>query len=163
MRVTLLEAERIAWGASGRNAGFVVPNFAKVDPEAVVARLGPDRGAALNRFAAESADLVFDLIRRHAIACDACQSGWIQPAHSAEALARSQSRARQWQALGITPQSILREIRLARSYRRSCCCEKVKQRLCQKLARASLRGRAETAKMTRFPNTCVRLPMAGTP
>ncbi|MFZ1338651.1 MAG: FAD-dependent oxidoreductase [Paracoccaceae bacterium] len=100
LRVTLLEAERIAWGASGRNAGFVVPNFAKVDPEAVVARLGPDRGAALNRFAAESADLVFDLIRRHAIACDACQSGWIQPAHSAEALARSQSRARQWQALG---------------------------------------------------------------
>lgn len=99
-RVTVLEAHRIAWGASGRNAGFVVPNFAKVDPDAVIARLGPERGAALNRFAAESADLVFDLIRRHAIGCDALQSGWIQPAHSDAALARTASRARQWQALG---------------------------------------------------------------
>lgn len=99
LRTVLVEGSRIAWGASGRNAGFVVPNFAKVDPDAVLARLGPDRGAALNRFAADSADLVFDLIRRHAIACDARQSGWIQPAHSAEALTRTQSRARQWQAL----------------------------------------------------------------
>lgn len=99
LSVVLLEAERIGWGASGRNAGFVVPNFAKVDPEAVLARLGPDRGAALNRFAAESADLVFALIRRHEIACDARQSGWIQPAHSAAALARTADRVRQWQAL----------------------------------------------------------------
>ena len=99
LRVVLVEAERIAWGATGRNAGFVVPNFAKVDPDAVVAKLGPARGAALNRFAAESADLVFGLIRRHGIACDAQQSGWIQPAHSDEAFARVQSRAGQWQAL----------------------------------------------------------------
>lgn len=99
-RVTVLEAERIAWGASGRNAGFVVPNFAKVDPEAVLARLGPEKGAALNRFAAESADLVFDLIRRLGIDCAASQSGWIQPAHSEAALARTQARARQWRALG---------------------------------------------------------------
>lgn len=100
LRVTLLEANRVAWGASGRNAGFVVPNFAKVDPRAVLARLGEDRGTALNRFVAESADLVFDLIRRHAIDCDAHQSGWIQPAHSDAALARTDDRVRQWQALG---------------------------------------------------------------
>ena len=68
-RVVLVEAARIAWGASGRNAGFVVPNFAKVDPQTVLARLGPMRGAALNRFAGQSADLVFDLI----------QLTWISP------------------------------------------------------------------------------------
>ncbi|MDT8857406.1 FAD-binding oxidoreductase [Paracoccaceae bacterium Fryx2] len=100
LRVVLVEAQRVAWGATGRNAGFVVPNFAKVDPEAVVARLGPDRGARLNAFAAGSADLVFGLVARHGIACDAVQSGWIQPAHAPEALARTQSRARQWAALG---------------------------------------------------------------
>ncbi|MBC7737033.1 MAG: FAD-binding oxidoreductase [Candidatus Saccharibacteria bacterium] len=99
LRVVLVEAERIAWGATGRNAGFVVPNFAKIDPDAVVAKLGSAYGAALNRFAAESADLVFGLIRRHGIACDAQQSGWIQPAHSDEAFAGVQSRASQWQAL----------------------------------------------------------------
>ena len=42
--VALLEGACIAWGASGRNAGVVAPNFAGADPEAVVARLGPERG-----------------------------------------------------------------------------------------------------------------------
>ena len=75
--VTLVEAHRIAWGATGRNAGFVVPNFARVDPDGVRAKLGEDRGNQLIGMAAGSADLVFGLIRRHAIACDALQSGWI--------------------------------------------------------------------------------------
>ena len=94
--VVLLEAEIIAWGATGRNAGFVVPNFAKRDPGDIVAELGSDRGERLVRLASGSADLVFDLIRRHAIDCQAEQSGWIQPAHSAAAFAKVQSRAAQW-------------------------------------------------------------------
>lgn len=97
--VVLLEAERIAWGASGRNAGFVVPNFAKVDPDQIRGQLGA-AGARLVAMAAESADLVFDLIRRHGIDCDAVQAGWIQPSHSEAALARAKDRVRQWAALG---------------------------------------------------------------
>ena len=50
--------------------------------------------------AATSADLVFDLIQRHAIACDAHRSGWIQPSHSETALARAKDRVRQWSAEG---------------------------------------------------------------
>ncbi len=99
LSVALLEAQTIAWGASGRNAGFVVPNFAKVDPDAVTDRLGP-RAEPLIALAAGSADLVFDLIARHAIACEAHQSGWIQPAHSQAALAKSADRVRQWAARG---------------------------------------------------------------
>ncbi|MEZ5797593.1 MAG: FAD-binding oxidoreductase [Paracoccaceae bacterium] len=99
LRVALVEAHRIAWGASGRNAGFVVPNFAKVDPDAIAQALG-DRAERLVAMAAGSGDLVFDLIRRHAIACDAAQSGWIQPSHSAQAFARAQDRVRQWSARG---------------------------------------------------------------
>ena len=99
IRVVLVEANRIAWGATGRNAGFVVPNFAKVDPDDIRASLG-EPAERLIRMAAGSADLVFDLIRRHAIACDALQSGWIQPSHSAAALQRAQGRVRQWAALG---------------------------------------------------------------
>lgn len=113
LRVVVLEAERIAAGASGRNAGFVVPNFAKVDPEAVLARLGPDRGARLVAFAAGSADLVFGLIRDHAIACDALQSGWIQPAPTAAGMAAIRARARQWADRG-RPAEVLDADQVAR-------------------------------------------------
>ena len=100
LSVVLLEAEIIAWGATGRNAGFVVPNFAKKDPDDIVAELGSERGERLVRFASGSADLVFDLIRRHAIECQAEQSGWIQPAHSTAAFAKVKSRAGQWASRG---------------------------------------------------------------
>jgi glycine/D-amino acid oxidase-like deaminating enzyme len=96
LSVVVLEAEIIAWGATGRNAGFVVPNFAKRDPDDILAELGPERGERLIDFAAGSADLVFDLIRRLGIECDADQSGWIQPAHSSAAFEKVKSRARQW-------------------------------------------------------------------
>ena len=98
LTVVLLEAERIAWGASGRNAGFVVPNFAKLDPDDVRAALG-QAGDRLIGMAAGSGDLVFDLIRRHGIDCDARQTGWIQPSHSDAAFAKARSRVRQWSAL----------------------------------------------------------------
>lgn len=100
LSVVILEAEIIAWGATGRNAGFVVPNFAKMDPDNILAHLGPERGERLIDFAAGSADLVFGLIRRHGIDCDAVQNGWIQPAHSAAACEKVKSRAGQWARRG---------------------------------------------------------------
>jgi glycine/D-amino acid oxidase-like deaminating enzyme len=100
LSVAVLEAEYIAWGATGRNAGLVVPNFAKRDPNDVIAELGPERGERLVDFAAGSADLVFGLIKRHNIECDALQNGWIQPAHSPAALEKTMSRAEQWAARG---------------------------------------------------------------
>jgi glycine/D-amino acid oxidase-like deaminating enzyme len=100
LSVAVLEADVIAWGASGRNAGFVVPNFAKMDPDDITGLLGSERGERLIDMACGSGDLVFELIRKHAIDCDAAQSGWIQPAHSPTAFDKVKARAAQWARRG---------------------------------------------------------------
>src|ERR1700722_20037440 len=86
VRVAVLEAGDLGAGASGRNGGFVVPHFAKSDPNAVVEHLG-ERGEALVELVGRSARALFDLIERLGIDCDARAGGWFQPAHSRQALA----------------------------------------------------------------------------
>ena len=98
--VTLLEADGIAHSASGRNAGFVVPNFSKADPAQVIARLGEARGKRLLSLVGGAADRVFDLARAAGLGREAEQNGWLQPAHS-PAMARAvQARVRAWAELG---------------------------------------------------------------
>ncbi|MCR9137643.1 MAG: FAD-binding oxidoreductase [Alphaproteobacteria bacterium] len=98
--VTLIEARRIASGASGRNAGFVVPNFSRADPATVIARLGAERGGKLLNLVGRGADTVFDHAAEFSLGPHADRSGWLQPAHSAQMAAALQQRAVDWQALG---------------------------------------------------------------
>ena len=113
--VALLEARRLGWGASGRNAGFVVPNFSKADPAMVRERLGRERGDALLRLVGSGADAVFDFARAHGLGTQAAQSGWLQPAHSHEAAAALRARVAAWQGLGRPVSWIEREETAART------------------------------------------------
>jgi glycine/D-amino acid oxidase-like deaminating enzyme len=100
VKVAVIEATEPGFGASGRNGGLVVPHFPRLSPDAARRILGEERGTRLARMLGEGADLIFDLIRRHAIECDAVRRGWISPAHGPAALKMLESRAKQWQALG---------------------------------------------------------------
>lgn len=108
VRATLLEAETPGWGASGRNGGQLNPGL-KDTPDAIEARLGAEVGARLVRLSGGAADFVLDLIRRHEIACDAVQTGWIQPGHSAAALAAAQQRVAQWTRRGAPLRMLSRD------------------------------------------------------
>ena len=108
-RVVVLEADAIGAGASGLNAGFVVPNFAKADPAAVIARLGRDRGEQLLTMIGAGADRVFATIRDNDIACDAEQVGWMHVAHSPEMAEVLSRRAEAWRGLG-RPVTMLDEV-----------------------------------------------------
>lgn len=99
-RVAVLEGGRIGAGASGTNAGFVVPNFAKADPATVRRKLPQEQADALLRLVGAGADAVFTTIAEEGIACDAAQTGWLQPAFGAEMGAVLKARALAWQALG---------------------------------------------------------------
>ena len=74
--VVLLEANRIASGASGRNTGFVLPGFA-ADANKLVGRVGFERTRSLWALSQAGVDYVRDTIAAEgAIATDP-QDGWL--------------------------------------------------------------------------------------
>lgn len=56
-KVILLEGRRIAWGASGRNGGFLTPGYS-TDLETIEARVGRDDADALYRLSLEGVEIV---------------------------------------------------------------------------------------------------------
>jgi glycine/D-amino acid oxidase-like deaminating enzyme len=97
--VVVLEGMDVGDGASGRNGGQVIPGL-KYDPETLEDMFGGDLGAKLVTTVGAGPDLVFELIRRHGIVCDAVRSGWLQLATSERALGPIATRVRQWRARG---------------------------------------------------------------
>ena len=91
-RVAILEAGALGEGGSGLNGGQVIPGL-KNSPSELMTLFGPGRGAAVIRFTMGCADVVFELIQRHGIECDAQRHGWIQAAVSSAALPVMQRRA----------------------------------------------------------------------
>lgn len=95
--VVLLEAETPSWGASGRNGGQVNPGL-KANPEETEARFGNDLGKRMVALSGGAGKLVFDLIAKHDIQCDAHNCGWIRSATNAKTLKDLQIIGRQWRA-----------------------------------------------------------------
>ena len=60
--VAVLEARRIAWNASGRNTGFVLPGFA-AEEETIIERVGSDHAKALWALSEQGAEYVRATIR----------------------------------------------------------------------------------------------------
>ncbi|HEY6483986.1 MAG TPA: FAD-binding oxidoreductase [Steroidobacteraceae bacterium] len=95
--VVVLEATDIGFGGSGRNVGLVNAGM-WVMPEVVVERLGPDYGNRLLQSLADAPGVVFGLIEKYAIACEALRSGTLHCAVGRKGLVEVRERARQWQA-----------------------------------------------------------------
>ena len=68
-KVILLEAEKVAWGASGRNGGHVGTGQRKGQDE-LEAMVGKDRAKMLWDYSLEAVQTVEDLVRKHDIQCD---------------------------------------------------------------------------------------------
>src|SRR3984957_2973653 len=69
-----LEAHEPGWGAPGRDGGEGNPGL-KHDPDQVEADFGADLGARMVELSGNAPNVVFELIQRHQIACEALQSG----------------------------------------------------------------------------------------
>ena len=66
--VALLEANRIGWGASGRNGGQIIHGF--TDADKIERRFGRDAGRMVHKMGLESRDILIDRVQRYEIDCD---------------------------------------------------------------------------------------------
>jgi glycine/D-amino acid oxidase-like deaminating enzyme len=94
-RVILLEAAEIGFGGAGRNVGLVNAGM-WVMPDTLVETLGPARGEALLDLLGGAPRLVFDLIEKHGIACEAVRRGTPHCAVGTSGLEELRKRSEQW-------------------------------------------------------------------
>lgn len=106
--VIVLEAETPGWGASGRNGGQVNPGL-KPNPDTLVARFGDDLGRRMAARWGNGGPLLFSLIEKHGIHCDAAPVGFLRSATSDKTLAGLREVARQWRAHGADYDDVSRQ------------------------------------------------------
>jgi glycine/D-amino acid oxidase-like deaminating enzyme len=108
VKTAVLEARTIGFGASGRNGGQVNPGF-KLDPDDAQAQLGSKYAQRSLAFSGSAPDVVFDLIAKHKIDCDAVRPGWLQPAHNETAARKLAQRVKAWSKRGVAMRMLDRD------------------------------------------------------
>ncbi len=89
--VTLIEAQTIGHGGSGRNVGLVNAGL-WLPPDEVCKTLGAEAGEHLNRVLAAAPDAVFSLIKQYDIACEPRRNGTLHLAHAPGAMTQLETR-----------------------------------------------------------------------
>ena len=118
LSVQVIEAQRIGHGGSGRNVGLVNAGL-WLPPQKVRSALGDEIGGRLIEALGAAPDLVFSLIERHAILCEATRNGTIHAAHAPGGLADLRGREAEWQRLGAPVRLLSADETAARTGTRS--------------------------------------------
>ena len=99
LRAHVLEAAHVGFGGSGRNAGLVNAGV-WMPPAQVRHHLGAPYGDRFLRRFSDAPSMVFDLIERHQIRCEATRTGTIHAAHGPSGLVDLKARHAEWQRMG---------------------------------------------------------------
>lgn len=98
--VAIMEANEVGYGASGRNVGLVNAGLWTM-PADVVRHIGHERGERLLAELGSAPSLVFDLIARHGIQCEATRQGTLHCAVGSKGMSEIVERQRQWSERGV--------------------------------------------------------------
>jgi gamma-glutamylputrescine oxidase len=96
--VTVLEAARVGWGASGRNGGQLVNGYSR-DLDVIEKRYGADAARELGSMAFEGVGIIRELVERYSIDCD-LRRGGIFAAFNHRQLRELEQQKREWEAYG---------------------------------------------------------------
>ncbi|WP_027038509.1 NAD(P)/FAD-dependent oxidoreductase [Mesorhizobium ciceri] len=99
LKVSVLEAFEIGYGASGRNVGLVNAGL-WMKPEDVKSSLGAPFGERVLQLLGNGPAEVWSLIDKHGIDCDAVRNGTLHCAVGASGLKDLKEREEQWQIRG---------------------------------------------------------------
>ncbi|WP_341862900.1 FAD-dependent oxidoreductase [Gymnodinialimonas sp. 57CJ19] len=100
MRVIVLDAGDVGFGASGRTGGQVNPMLPFNAPATVEKIVGRQAFEKLAAQSLGSADEVFSLINTYQIECQARQNGWLRVHHSKAAQRKAKADIADWNAVG---------------------------------------------------------------
>lgn len=99
--VVVLEADTIGYGGSGRNVGLVNAGL-WLPPDEIRQTLGQDAGDHLIDALSVAPDLVFQLVEKHGIDCEATRNGTLHLAHARSGLKEIESRFGQGTRMGAS-------------------------------------------------------------
>jgi gamma-glutamylputrescine oxidase len=97
-KVVILEAEKIAWGASGRNGGQLVHSYSR-DMDVIEARHGKATAQAMGGMAFEGASIIRERIEKYRIECD-LKNGGIYAAKTKKKIHDLEEHKKLWEAYG---------------------------------------------------------------
>ncbi|PYD07379.1 gamma-glutamylputrescine oxidoreductase, partial [Pseudomonas savastanoi pv. glycinea] len=99
-RVTVLEAAKVGFGASGRNGGQIVNSYSR-DIDVIERTVGPRQAQLLGQMAFEGASIIRDRVSRYGIQCD-LKDGGVFAALTSKQLAHLEAQQRLWERYGHT-------------------------------------------------------------
>lgn len=104
-RVTVVEAARVGWGASGRNGGQLVNGYSR-DLDIVEQRYGQEAARALGEMTPEGAAIIRERVARYDIDCD-LRDGNVYAAFNKKQMRGLENRIALWRRFGHTNVELL--------------------------------------------------------
>lgn len=104
----LLEARTFGHGGAGRNVGLVNAGLWLM-PDDVITLVGPEHGEKLITVLGNSADMVYGLVEKHGISCEAIRTGTLHCADSSAGFRALEQRLAQWERRGAPVTLLNRE------------------------------------------------------
>ncbi|WP_075292178.1 NAD(P)/FAD-dependent oxidoreductase [Pararhizobium arenae] len=99
VKAVVIEARMIGFGGSGRNVGLVNAGI-WTKPDDLIATLGKESGERLLTELGDGPSLVYSLIEKHGMECEAVRNGTLHMAVGAEGVTEVQERQSQWKKFG---------------------------------------------------------------
>jgi gamma-glutamylputrescine oxidase len=103
--VAVLEANRVGWGASGRNGGQMVNGYSR-ELDVIARRYGKDAAAGLGRMALEGGDMIRERVATYGIAC-ALRPGGLIAAFTGRQMRGLEHAQKVWAAHGHAHMQLL--------------------------------------------------------